>query len=103
MSKCFLEFCSGGGGLSLGLIKAGLKPLLLNDNNKLCCQTLKLNHPNVQIVNTDMNDLVDEKSERDILTQFICNENDESNIDLICFYIQILFLSKIYQEIYVVH
>jgi DNA (cytosine-5)-methyltransferase 1 len=69
----FIEFCSGGGGLSLGLIKAGLKPLLLNDNNKLCCQTLKLNHPHVQVINSDMNDLI----KSDILTPY-------KNVDLIC-------------------
>lgn len=30
----FIEVCSGGGGLSSGLIQAGFHPLLLNDNNK---------------------------------------------------------------------
>ena len=29
----FIEVCAGGGGLSAGLIKAGLHPILLNDNN----------------------------------------------------------------------
>ena len=46
----FIEVCAGGGGLSSGLIKAGFTPLLLNDNNKDCCETLKLNHPNINIV-----------------------------------------------------
>jgi len=46
----FIEVCAGGGGLSSGLIKAGFKPLLLNDNNKDCCKTLEKNHPNTNII-----------------------------------------------------
>ena len=46
----FIEVCAGGGGLSSGLIKAGFIPLLLNDNNNDCYETLKLNHPNTNIV-----------------------------------------------------
>jgi len=48
--KNFIEVCSGGGGLSSGLIKAGFKPLLLNDNNKDCCKTLKHNHPEANVI-----------------------------------------------------
>jgi DNA (cytosine-5)-methyltransferase 1 len=49
-SKCtFIEVCAGAGGLSSGLIKAGLTPVMLNDNNKDCCSTLKKNHPGVKI------------------------------------------------------
>jgi DNA (cytosine-5)-methyltransferase 1 len=46
----FIEVCAGGGGLSSGLIKAGLEPLLLNDNNKDCCKTLKTSHPNSNVI-----------------------------------------------------
>jgi len=46
----FIEVCAGGGGLSSGLIKAGLKPLLLNDNNSDCCKTLKKNHIETNVV-----------------------------------------------------
>ena len=46
----FIEVCSGGGGLSAGLIKAGFTPILLNDNNVDCCKTLKHNHPNANVV-----------------------------------------------------
>lgn len=53
----FIEVCSGGGGLSCGLIKAGFTPLLLNDNNKDCCKTLELNHPNTKILYSSMNDI----------------------------------------------
>ena len=41
----FIEVCAGAGGLSCGLIKAGFKPLLLNDMDKNCCSTLRVNHP----------------------------------------------------------
>jgi len=50
----FIEVCAGCGGLSSGLIKAGLHPLLLNDNNKDCCKTLQLNHDNVDILCDNM-------------------------------------------------
>ena len=53
----FIEVCAGCGGLSSGLIKAGFEPLLLNDNNKACCDTLKKNHPNVKIENCSMEKL----------------------------------------------
>lgn len=46
----FIEVCAGGGGLSAGLIKAGFKPILLNDNNSDCCKTLKHNHPDANVV-----------------------------------------------------
>lgn len=41
----FIELCSGAGGLSSGLIKAGFVPELLVDNDKDCVNTIKLNHP----------------------------------------------------------
>lgn len=53
----FIEVCAGGGGLSSGLIKAGFTPLLLNDNNKDCCETLKKNHVGANIVCSSMDDL----------------------------------------------
>lgn len=43
----FIEVCAGAGGLSCGLIKAGFKPLLLNDMDKNCCATLRANHPSM--------------------------------------------------------
>lgn len=46
----FIEVCAGGGGLSSGLIKSGFIPLLLNDNNRDCCKTLKRNHPRANVV-----------------------------------------------------
>jgi 16S rRNA A1518/A1519 N6-dimethyltransferase RsmA/KsgA/DIM1 with predicted DNA glycosylase/AP lyase activity len=37
----FIEVCAGCGGLSTGLIKSGLNPILLNDIDLDCCNTLK--------------------------------------------------------------
>jgi DNA (cytosine-5)-methyltransferase 1 len=55
--KTFIEVCSGCGGLSSGLIQSGFTPILLNEKNKLCCETLIKNHPNVMIDNNDMSKL----------------------------------------------
>lgn len=61
----FLETCAGAGGLSSGLIKAGFSPLLLNDNNKDCCETLKLNH-DTEIICCDMDKLNLQKYENKV-------------------------------------
>lgn len=53
----FIEVCAGAGGLSSGLIDAGFTPILLNDNNKDCCETLRLNHPTAKIKCCSMTEL----------------------------------------------
>lgn len=53
----FLEVCSGAGGLSTGLIKAGLIPLALVEINKDCCLTLKKNHKGAMVINKSMMDV----------------------------------------------
>lgn len=53
----FIEVCSGAGGLSSGFIKCGFNPILLNDNNKQCIETLKNNHKGVNIFNGNMTDI----------------------------------------------
>tara|TARA_Y100000780_G_C13695839_1_gene422061 strand:+ start:19665 stop:20225 length:561 start_codon:yes stop_codon:yes gene_type:complete len=53
----FIEVCSGCGGLSYGFMKQKFTPLLLNDNNKYCVETLKLNHPNSNIFSKSMLDI----------------------------------------------
>jgi DNA (cytosine-5)-methyltransferase 1 len=63
----FIELCAGCGGLSAGLIKAGLTPILLNDNNRDCCETLKLNHPNANIICADMNKINFDEYKCDLL------------------------------------
>lgn len=56
-SYTFIEVCAGAGGLSKGFIDSGFKPLLLNDTNKYCIETLKLNHPGANIIKGSMVDL----------------------------------------------
>ena len=50
----FIEVCAGAGGLSYGLIKSGFTPIMLNDNNKDCCETLKRIHPKTNIICNSM-------------------------------------------------
>ena len=57
----FIEVCAGAGGLSKGFIDAGFKPLLLNDIDKYCIETLKMNHPNINVIKGSMVDLDLEK------------------------------------------
>lgn len=53
----FIEVCAGCGGMSTGLMEAGFKPLLLNDNDPICCKTLEANHPGIHIVCESMSKL----------------------------------------------
>ena len=45
----FIEVCAGAGGLSKGFIDTDFHPILLNDTDKYCVETLKLNHPKADI------------------------------------------------------
>jgi DNA (cytosine-5)-methyltransferase 1 len=53
----FIEVCAGCGGLSSGFIKAGFKPLLINELQKTFCETLRKNHPGVLVKEGTMVDL----------------------------------------------
>lgn len=57
MKFTFIEVCAGCGGLSSGLMQNNFTPLLLNDNNKDCCKSLKLNHEKVTIICDSMTNL----------------------------------------------
>ncbi len=65
MPFTFVEVCAGGGGLSSGLIKAGLQPILLNDFDKDCCKTLNKNHPDINVICSSFDKL--ELPEADII------------------------------------
>jgi len=52
-----IELFAGGGGLALGMHKAGFKHLLLNEFNKDACATLKKNMPNWNVVQGDIHDV----------------------------------------------
>ena len=41
----FIEVCSGAGGLSFGFMNKHFSPVLLNDVDQHCCNTLRKNHP----------------------------------------------------------
>lgn len=53
----FIEVCAGAGGLGTGFIEAGFTPILLNEIDKTFCETLKQNHPGVQVICSDMQTL----------------------------------------------
>ena len=57
----FIEVCAGAGGLSKGFIDSGFHPILLNDVDKYCIETLKINHPNTNIFKGSMTDINLEK------------------------------------------
>jgi DNA (cytosine-5)-methyltransferase 1 len=52
-----LELFAGAGGLALGLEKAGLKCICLNEIDKWACQTLKHNRPSWNVLEGDIKDL----------------------------------------------
>ncbi|MFI8188774.1 DNA cytosine methyltransferase [Streptomyces sp. NPDC085946] len=51
-----LDVCSGAGGLALGLEQAGFQPVLLLDNRKVACETLRLNRPTWDVLEEDLLD-----------------------------------------------
>nr|YP_008816129.1 C-5 cytosine-specific DNA methyltransferase [Microspora stagnorum]AGZ90361.1 C-5 cytosine-specific DNA methyltransferase [Microspora stagnorum] len=57
------------GGMSSGFINAGFIPLLLNDKDKTCCNTLQKNSPNIQVIWEDISkiDLSQYKNCTDVL------------------------------------
>jgi len=52
-----VELFAGGGGLALGLEKAGFKSTLLNEIDKSACETLKYNRPHWNIIQDDISNL----------------------------------------------
>lgn len=59
-----IELFAGAGGLALGLEEAGIKTLEYVENDKACCETLKMNRPDWNVVCGDIHD-VDFTSYRD--------------------------------------
>lgn len=49
-----LEICAGAGGQALGLEQAGFQHVALVEQDKHCCQTLRINRPQWNIVETDV-------------------------------------------------
>lgn len=50
----FLDVCSGGGGLALGLEQAGFDPVMLIDSRKEACDSLRLNRPEWDVHQVDL-------------------------------------------------
>jgi DNA (cytosine-5)-methyltransferase 1 len=51
-----LELFAGAGGLALGMEKAGIHCIALNEIDKLACQTLRTNRPNWNVLEGDIKD-----------------------------------------------
>ena len=65
-----LELFAGAGGLAIGLEKAGLKCLGLNEIDKWACQTLRNNRPNWKVLEGDIKDFSfnEYRGEADVVT-----------------------------------
>ncbi|MDG1153937.1 MAG: DNA (cytosine-5-)-methyltransferase [Alphaproteobacteria bacterium] len=65
-----IELFAGAGGLALGLDRAGINHILLNEFNKSACETLKQNMPNWNVLCDDVSniDFIQYKDKIDILT-----------------------------------
>lgn len=65
-----LELFAGAGGLAIGLEKAGLKCIGLNEIDKWACQTLRKNRPNWKVLEGDINtfNFSDYNNKTDVVT-----------------------------------
>lgn len=52
-----VELFAGGGGLALSMSLAGFKHVLLNEFDKYACNTLRLNHPEWNVIEGDVRDV----------------------------------------------
>lgn len=65
-----VELFAGAGGLAIGLEKAGLKCVALNEIDKWACETLRINRPNWNVLEGDIKefDFTKYKDKVDVLT-----------------------------------
>jgi len=61
-----IELFAGAGGMALGWESAGLKNVLLNDFDKYCCQTLRHNRPDWNIIEGDVSKIEYENIDRKV-------------------------------------
>lgn len=52
-----VELFAGGGGLALGLSLAGFTHVLLNEFDRSACNTLRMNHPEWNVIEGDVSDI----------------------------------------------
>jgi DNA (cytosine-5)-methyltransferase 1 len=57
VKRQFISFFSGAQGLDIGLERAGLKCLAVNDFDPVACATVRLNHPGLRVYETDIRNL----------------------------------------------
>lgn len=57
MSRTCLELCAGGGGMAIGMERAGWRHMALVESNETCCGTLKANRPDWPVVMADLRDM----------------------------------------------
>jgi DNA (cytosine-5)-methyltransferase 1 len=62
-----IELFAGAGGTALGMENAGIKHVLLNENDKHACETLRNNKPNWNVVEEDVRKLSFTKDQADIV------------------------------------
>ena len=62
-----IELFAGAGGTALGMENAGIEHILLNENDKHACKTLRINKPNWNVVESDIRDLKFFKGQADIV------------------------------------
>lgn len=62
-----IELFAGAGGTALGMENAGIEHVLLNDNDKHACETLRMNKPNWNVVEGDMRKLSFFEGQADIV------------------------------------
>ncbi|MBF6349004.1 DNA (cytosine-5-)-methyltransferase [Nocardia flavorosea] len=62
----FIDVCAGAGGLALGLEQAGFEPVLLLDNKRVACDTLRSNRPTWEVVEDDLRVYVPSSNLRDV-------------------------------------
>ncbi len=69
-SYSVIELFAGAGGLAVGMEKAGLKCVALNDIDKWACQTLRTNRPNWNVLEGDIKqfDFTEYKDKVDVVT-----------------------------------
>lgn len=54
IERSCIKICAGAGGQALGLELAGFYPHALIEIDKSCCETLKKNRPNWNVINCDL-------------------------------------------------
>jgi len=62
-----IELFAGAGGTALGMENAGIEHVLLNENDKHACETLRMNKPNWNVIEGDIRELKFFEGQADIV------------------------------------